>query len=300
MSKFQAYTGPMPVTAPAPINTRSQSMPVGGSLDHFFSVPNVSTVPRIAMSLDGLDKEGKTHYAIVTAPDPVCVISLDSGTDLVATKAVQQYKRDVRVMSIITPEPNPNVTRAADVDANDLALWRQGWSNAKDAGASIRADKSIRSLVIDTGTALFSLCMLAYLGKLKKIPQHMREEPNSDFTKFFNDLYKGRPDLNLIFLHQMKKQYVKSDPNSDEGNWNGLYERAGFNKMGFLVDISMRAGWDYTQRMYYTEVAAIQSTRWGGALSGQRMYGAYNNFGMLGMILFPETEATPDYWGYRP
>lgn len=253
------------------------------------------------MSLDALDKEGKTHYALITTPTPVRVISNDTGTEMVAQKA-RKLGRDVKVMYLDMPEPDPRVVTAKDVDVEDLTQWRKEWDRARSAVLAIGRDRTVKTLVIDTAGKLWNLCLLAHFGKMKKIPQHLREEPNSAFYKMLWDLYKSREDLNIILLHLLKKRY---SPNSKgDMEWDGGYERSGWNQIGAYADVAIRSGWDsrrnpITQQVmgFYTEVQAEKATRWGSGLSGKRWYGEENTFWNLGMELFPETELTPEVWG---
>jgi len=263
-------------------------------LDQYFALPGTSIQPRLVLSLDALDKEGKTHYALMTTPCPVRVISNDTGTEIVAQKA-QAAGRDVRVMYLDMPEPASDVTRARDVDVDDLAQWQKEWKRAKSSIAAIGRDKTVKTLAVDTAGKLWNLCLLSHFGKMKKIPQHLREEPNSEFYKVFWDLYKSREDLNIILLHLMKKQYVPNEKGDFE--WNGKYERQGWNRVGGYVDLTLRSGWDGVRRTFYTEVDSSQATRFGSNLSGQRWYGDQNTFWNLGMEIFPETETTPEVWG---
>jgi hypothetical protein len=269
-----------------------QSKPT--ELDQFFALPGTSIYPRLVLSLDALDKEGKTHYALMTTPTPVRVISNDTGTEIIAQKA-RALGRDVKVMYLDMPNPDPKVTAARDVDVEDLTQWRKEWDRAQSAIAAIGRDKTVKTLAIDTCGKLWNLCLLAHFGKMKKIPQHLREEPNSAFYKMLWDLYKSREDLNIILLHLMKKQYSPNAKGDQE--WNGGYERSGWNQIGGFVDLTLRSGWDGTRRMFYTEVDSSRATRFGSELSGKRWYGNENTFWNLGMEIFPKTESTPEVWG---
>jgi len=276
-------------------------IPVRNELDQYFALPGSSVYPRLVLSLDGLDKEGKTHYALMTTPTPVRVISNDTGTEIVAQKA-RAKGRDVKVMYLDVPEPDPKVTAARDVDAEDLERWKKEWQRAKAALSAIGRDKTVKTLAVDTAGKLWSLCLLSHFGKMKKIPQHLREEPNSEFYKMLWDLYKSRQDLNIILLHLMKKRYSPNAKGDQE--WDGGYERSGWNQIGGYVDMTVRAGWDGSKNYatgqakgFYTEVDNTRATRFGSHLSGRRWYGEQSTFWNLGMEVFPETEMTPEVWG---
>lgn len=281
-----------------------QPPPQRTELDQFFALPGLSVYPRLVMSLDALDKEGKTHYALITTPPPVVVISNDTGTEIIAQKA-RAMGRDVRCMYLDMPDPDPSVTRAKDVDLEDLTIWRKEWSRGVAAMEAIGRDRRVKTLVIDTATKFWNLCLLAHHGKIKKIAQHLREEPNSAFHKTLWDLYKSRQDLNIVLIHLMKKQYVPSSKPGVDAEWNGKYERQGWRDVGAFCDIAIRAGWDSNRNPYngnkpygfYTELDESRACRFGTQLSGKRWYGEENAFWNLGMEIFPQTELTPEVWG---
>ena len=266
-----------------------------GGLDQFFSTPTTTTtIPRIAVSLDGLDKTGKNHWAFMTAPTPLVCISQDTGTEMIAKKAVAAG-RDVKVMYIDAPDPDPTITRADQVNRDEQKVCQREWERVRTVGKMLSQDKKIRTVVFDTGEAVWNLCLMAHFGKTTKIAQHLRTQPNAEYNKFLWDLYEERKDLNIIMIHRLKKLYL---PNAKgEGEWTGGYERRGQNQVGFFVDISLRTGWDPNFRKFYTEVDSSQPTRWGGNLCGARFYDERNTFWNLGFELFPETELTPGVWG---
>lgn len=264
--------------------------------------------PRLAVSLDGQDKCGKSHWAFVTTPDPIVVLTNDTGTKHVLDKAEKRYGRRVAgVCELTYPEPTEHL-KTSDLEKHakaEWAVWKAEWAKAKDAAKSLVGDKSVRTFVVDQATGLWKLCLLSHFGKLKSISQNLRDEANADFQSFFWHLYKGRRDLNIVLIHQLKKEYKENS--KGEAQWTGKWERDGFNKIGYAVDLSLRCGWEQSYKDFYTEVQAEQATRFGAELSGQRWYGDASHssdgipsgFADLAMSIFPETELTPEYWGVR-
>lgn len=268
-------------------------------LSTFFSASPTIEVPRLAISLDALQKCGKTYWALMTAPDPIAVVSNDPGTAHIRNKALALGRR-VSMMEVHLAEPDKTIRKQEDIDKAQWQLWVNEWARVKAAHQAIIADKTIRTLVWDEGASMFDLAQLSHFGKLTgNTRQDKRTDLNADFHKLFWDLYKGRPDLNIILIHKLKKQYVKnSDPNKP-ADWSGKYEREGFNKIGYYVDLSLRLGWDSVKKDYYSEIDAEQSTRYGSELCGKRWYGAENSFTNLALEIFPETILTPEWWGIK-
>lgn len=258
--------------------------------------------PRLAVSIEGLDKCGKSDWALRTAPGPIALVTNDPGTEYVLQKlrSIPDYAKKFPFVLVQNFEkPDPKVIKAADVDKAEWAMWQKEWKKFEGATDALVSDRTCRTVVIDTASELAQLCELSYFGKLRGNARiDIRTEFNRAMAGWFWKLYKGRPDLNIIMIHRLKKQYAPKS-NGGEDAWTGKYEREGFNKAGFLIDIALRTGWDGLKRDFYTEVDVLQATRFGGDLAGQRWYSkdGENGFGWLGMSIFPETENTPEVWG---
>jgi len=298
--------GPVMASRPVPaltIGTLEGNGAAGGAMGagvgagagvkaYFKPVSAIMRPPRIALSLEALDKCGKSHWAIMTPPGPLVVAMTDDGTEYVLRKAKAAGRPVAGVLDL-------HYTRPATIgksQANETLQkeWREKWELFKNGMNAVAADKSIRTVVRDTETEIWQLAQLAYFGRLTQIPQHLRTECNADYLRTFRVLY-GREDLNIVLVHQLKKEYK---PNSKgEADWTGKYERDGMNKIGFAVDLVLRAGWDGNRRSFYTQVPTEQATRFGADLAGKQWYGEESGFGYLGMELFPETGLTPEVWG---
>lgn len=270
--------------------------------DQFFtSSPSKPSIPRLAINLDGLDKCGKTYYALMTAPHPIAVVYNDPGT----ANVIQEARAKGRVIYDLAMDwnaPDPRVIAAADVDKAEHKAWWDAWQRTKDAHYAVLANHRIRTLVQDTGTGVKDLCELAYYGKLKGNARlDVRGTMNADYTKLFWDLYKKRPDLNMIFIHKVKKQYKKAagaNPNSP-GEWTGEYDRQGYGDIGYMMDMAIWCGWDRVYKDFYTCLDDRQATRFGANLLGKvwRAKEGTSTFWNLGMEVFPETMLTPEVWG---
>lgn len=281
---------------------------VNTGLSSFFTPPDKAntTVPRLAISLEALDKCGKSHWALMTAPDPIAIVVINDNT-LVYGKAIRAGRK-VHLLELQYQEPNPAVKAAVEVDKEQHKLWIQEWLKLKNSMRAVIADKSIRTVIWDTATEVWHLAELAHFGKLRGNARiDIRTELNSDYSGVFWNLYKQREDLNIILIHRAKKQYepitdvngkVMLDKNGDpKTEWNGKYERDGFSRTGFNVDITLRAGWSGQRKSFYTHIDENQATRYGGHLSGKTWYGEDSGFANLALEVFPETEATPEIWG---
>lgn len=276
----------------------------------FFKAPEeIKETPRLAISLDALDKCGKTHYSLLTTPHPIALVTNDTGTMHVVKKARKLGIQIPYILEQSIARPDAKIISAKNVDEDDQKAWKKEWSRFEDCTKALAdGDKrvqAVRTFVIDNGSELANLCELAHFGKLRGNARiDIRAEYNASFSKWFWDLYKGRPDLNIIIIHQVKKEYKPNSKGND--SWTGKYERKGFTNIGYAVDMSVRAGWEPTMKDFYTEIDGNQATRYGSELVGKRWYArptddavSPSHFAHLAMSVFPETELEPEYWGLK-
>ena len=266
----------------------------------YFKPPVISQDPyRLAVSVDGRDKRGKTHWCLMTAPEPIAVVSNDTGTHARVQDALKAGRKIAGVFNVEFETPDPKVIAAAKVDQAQHDLWKKSWSQYKESIYRVMDDKTIRTLVKDTETGLYELVQLAVFGKMRSnARKDLWAELNAEYVKLFWDLYKGRPDLNILMIPKAKKQYGADDKPT------GKFERAGHKDVGFQVDLSLNFEWDGVMSNFYTEISRDQPLRYmqnRENLIGKRWYADDetnpSHFGYLAMTVFPETEAEPEYWG---
>lgn len=263
-----------------------------------------NTIPRLSIAADGLPKSGKTHWALMTTPEPVVVVTTDTGTRAIVEKANKAGRNITGVMECVWQSENPNVRSHTDIDKREHEAQKKAWKRFEDFCESLHTDKTVRTLVIDKANNINNLLELSFFGKLKgNQTQNVRTDMNSAFHKLFWDLYKARPDLNMIWIHDHKKAYTAA------GTWTGKYEREGHSKIGGYVDMTLDFGWDSTCQDFYTQVSESNPLRYmtpdseGNFQLGQKWYSKDpdnpSHFGYLAMKIFPETELDPGYWGLK-
>lgn len=185
--------------------------------------------PRVFAATHGLDKSGKTDFAL-QFPKPLAFVPLD--------RPRTEGKDPKRMFPEGVVEPkNPSAPhlppfrfdprRPAEDQISDI------WPRLEDAILGAIEERSFRTLVIDTGSQLWEMVRLHKLGKLSQVMPEKYMEPNQLFRSII-EAAQDRTDLNFIMTHKVKKEYV--DRGSGRGNWNGQYERSGFNDIGFMVE----------------------------------------------------------------
>jgi hypothetical protein len=255
--------------------------------------PKPTKPPRISVATGGSTKRGKTHWALITPPDPVAVISLDPGTRQVVDRGTMMGRT-------ILPKYLDHSKR------EDQATAKKLWQDYRSAIRAIMATRSIRTLVIDTISDCWDLIQLAEFGKLKQNNKFQYGGVNAEFGGLVDEVYYGRPDLNTIYIQKHKKAYV-------DDKWDGkaMYA-AGFSGLDFLVDLSL--GHTFTGKEGFgITTLSTEATRFGPEFSGITMTGDDCSFSALAMHIFADPEYPdraklmgftdegndPEYWGIR-
>jgi len=183
----------------------------------FADAKDFKSLPRLIMSLSGLEKQGKTHFAL-TAPGPVAVFDTDIGGEGVTEK----FTKDKKVL--VT-----KVARITDGDDDAVDDAEEEWDRVKGAYLYLLRGKDVRTIVFDTATEIWELLRIARFGRLTQVMPYQYGPVNKEYRDLIREAYAY--DKNLILLHKMKAQYVNDKR-------TGEYERAGFNDTGFLVQVN--------------------------------------------------------------
>jgi hypothetical protein len=180
------------------------------------------TVKRLIMSIDGLEKNGKNHFAF-TAPGPLAVISLDNGLDGV----VQKFQREKEIYVAQYRSPIQTGATAQDVSNSAQATWK---GIATDYLEALET-KEMRSVILDTGTEMWETLRLARFGKLTQVMPHHYGPVNAEWRDVVRQAYDH--DKHVLYLHKLKDDYVNDKR-------TGEYKRSGMSDMGFLVQVAGR------------------------------------------------------------
>lgn len=200
---------------------------------------------RIVIAVDGLDKHGKTRFAL-TAPKPLVYLDFDIGKEGVLEKAPN-------ASAIITSDPfiflpseitfdidNEEARSKKVMDAADpqLTRFRSTYLDClrkpvlkKPGGRLLKA----RTLVIDTGSEAWQLLRLCYLGKLTQVRPHHYVEVNGLMRDLVRAAFES--DVNVIWLHKLKAEW--KDNAEGKGRKTGTLERDGFDAMAYLVQANL-------------------------------------------------------------
>lgn len=233
---------------------------------------------RAVCSSTAKEKTGKTYFGM-TFPGPIGAISTDTGTEEIA-KLFMKKKRIV-----ISHFKSADDLRR-DGGGSEKAKQRAEaeWLRMKEAAYSVVDNKKFRTLLFDTGTEAWELCRMARFGKLAQVmPQHYTEV-NSEFRALVKAAYE-RKDLNVLFLHKVKKEYRTGSSGKD--NWTGKWERSGFGDLPYLVDVNLENYFDPEAKTFGIRVVDSRINML--EVVGSELEGDLCSFPMLAELLFPDT-----------
>lgn len=248
---------------------------------HGFTFAQVATRRRIILALDGLEKQGKTHFAL-TAPGPIAYMNFDDGDEGVVDKFVtdkQVVKADYR----ISMGRNDDET-----SANAKTMWQAFVRDYEAAltGQLVVGGKKlhIRTIVWDTATETWELLRLFRFGKLTQVMPHHYGPVNAEYRRVVRKAFES--DVNLILLHKLKAEYENkvNAAGKEVSNKTGRFVRAGFSEMAFLAQMNAIA---YRDESGFNML--IKDCRQNMELAGQVIPEPMLDFPTVAGMVFPDS-----------
>lgn len=237
--------------------------------------PAPTTVnPRLILSVQGLEKNGKTHFAL-TAPGPIAVINFDTGLEGVVHKFATEKQivhADYRVEA--------GNGSADTIAGNAQKVWAKYMADYKWALANMR------TIVIDTGSELWELLRLARFGKLTQVMPHHYGPVNNEFRQMVKMAYDG--SANVIFLHKMKDEYLNTvnSAGKEISNKTGKKVRVGFSDIGYLVQSNLLSEYDPEAADFQI---TIRDCRQNASLNGEVVPAPLNDFPTIAQMILPDS-----------
>lgn len=242
-----------------------------------FRVVNSKPKPRLILSIEGLDKSGKSNLAF-TAPGPIGYLEFDIGAEGV----VEKFQHTKEILS-----PSPYETRF-EGGAQKTDATKEFERFERDFKSSIT---KLRSTVVDTASETWELLRLARFGKLTQVKPHNYVEVNQEYRDLVRFAFEH--DSNLLLLHKLKATWQEGK--DGKSSKTGELERAGFSETGYLVQMNVRC-WREEQR----EVGdlgfrcQILNCRQNPEVAGEILQNEQISFATLGMLALPDLPA--DVW----
>jgi hypothetical protein len=162
-----------------------------------------------------------------------------------------------------------------------VAEWTRFLKGYKAACES----KWLRTIIMDTATAVWGLLRLVRFGKLAQVPPHKYGAVNTEYENLINMAYES--DKNLILIHSMKKEYTNE-------RWTGGYERDGYSRTGYIVQAE--ATMEFVENINGKPIFActLHNCHQNMGVAGLRLEGSMASFPWIGMSVFPDSN--PDEW----
>lgn len=223
-----------------------------------FGKANDAVRRRLIMSIEGLEKSGKTHLAL-TAPGPIALFDFDTGLEGVVGKFTPTKEIYVK-----------DYVGASEAGRGDYA---QVWEKCRLEFKTLLKHPPLRSVVVDTDTERWELLRMARFGKLDQIMPQFYGPVNSEYRGLVRDAYAS--DKNVILLHKMKTVWVKNTRTDD-------VERSGFGEMGYLVQINVRT-WRDDDGVFH---AYIKDCRQNPNVAGMDLTGEMCDFNVISDLIF--------------
>lgn len=243
---------------------------------------------RMIISSRAHDKTGKTHFAM-TAPGPIYYAGTEDGDEGVVDRLAETLQKVV-VQKDFTIPPNKK----------DKGLYEKIWDEFASTWVAVCDSKKFRTLVVDNTGDLWALIRLARFGKLTQVMPENYGPVTAEFEELMN-YPKKFPNLNVVYIHRLTKEYKPGKDGNKRGEWTGQYEMKGCNSMPYLVQVNIehfRYLRDDNKRGFGIRII---NSRLNGSTDGVELTDNFEglgidmcNFQSLGVTMFPES--TEDDW----
>lgn len=233
--------------------------------------------PRLIVSVEGLDKVGKTAFAL-SAPGPIAYLETDMGTEGV----IEKFQADKVILSPAAYESRFEGGAAKNDAEKEFNRFEKEFRLAL---------ANTRSVVIDTASDIWEMLRMARFGKLTQVKPHHYAPVNAEYKDLITSAYDS--EANLILLHKLKATWAEgSDGKSSK---TGQFERQGFADTGYLVQVNVRC-WREEEREpgdlgFRMQVLNCRSNP---EIAGEVLANEMITFQTLGMLAKPDVD--PSVW----
>lgn len=218
---------------------------------------------RLILCTEGLEKEGKTHFAL-SAPDPIIIHNFDVGLE----GMVHKFKgKDIKKRNYKVPR----FPRGSNVDVVSEAT-KVIWEDFQES--YYESLKIARTVIVDTGGEAWETLRLAEFGKMDQVKPHHYSRVNQPMRDLVRTAFDY--DSNVIWNHKLKDEYI-------DDTRTGRFERAGFKDMGFLTQADIRL---YKEDGQFKIL--VNSCRQNPELEGMEL--PNDGFAAFAMMVYPDSE----------
>lgn len=278
------------------------TLPASFAKDGFLDYEKTRGRRRIMIGSEGLSNSGKSEFAL-SMPGPGIALCLDRGIKGLMENQNPPPTRQSNWAVKIIKVPKPGQIAIPDPNKNPyLDYWRAFYSDVK----KVLANADCLSLLIDGDSDSWELQRMAVFGKVSKVPSIQYTQVNTDRRALYAMLFDS--EKNIVATNKLRKHYVPKLKNGrvetgGDGKpikeWDGTYERQGFEDQGYLWDIQlrhMRGDVDDPERHAGEWGIRILECKPNVNLVGFEMWGDLCNFSSLVESVYPHIKRSE--WGF--
>ena len=263
---------------------------------------------RIVLGIMGGEGSGKSDVAF-TAPQPILAIGCDPNVEDIACKVFDADTCDDldpgQCRLVMLPYPAVGFETDEDAIAREAT---EAWDVMTDALAEVirkRAKVQPRTVVLDSGTLIDKLNVLAEFGRTDKISPQVRRIKMGNLNARFMGLFRGleQAGCHVIVTHQCRPKWETQEVRGRNGieekdvQVPGEFERVGFKQMGYILNTEILTLFDparegklagkFGMRVLRSMArpAVVGREYWGKTEEGVRQAG----FPYLATLLYPHT-----------
>jgi hypothetical protein len=226
----------------------------------------------VVLSVEGLDKSGKTHFAF-TAPGPICYISTDWGDEGV----IQKFPNK-QIIRPIAGDLKLDIPAA--LDRSDPTVIQPCFKKAVDRFVTEyrkAIELGVRTIILDKGSELWEWIRLAHYGRQST----NRNDYITTANAFYRDLVReaNLAGINLIIINEVKALWESyNEDGKVKFRKTDKFESSGNEKDPQLVTARLRMTFIEPQMNLKGEI--VQPGRFETQVRRCR-----DNFGAVGMTL---------------
>lgn len=202
------------------------------------AVPNAKG---ILLSIEGLEKTGKTYLPLATAPEPVAYIGCDRDNSRLLKTLIKKGRDISWSQHLYTPMENENILKEKDVEVlrrmaiRALPFWKGFRADYLEA---LKGD--YRTVVFDSGARAWALLRIVRYGKHTQVNPILYSQTNYEFA---NLLHLGRASGKVvIIINRIGDEWKDTldDHGKKVGIKTGKLVTQGFKDMNFEMEAILR------------------------------------------------------------
>lgn len=227
---------------------------------------------RLIITVNGQPKTGKTRF-LLTAPKPLVYFNFDEGFDPDENPMREFMGEDIQVFHRKLPV-DPLGLREENIDR-----YKEIWQDFEEVHTRAMQDDSIRSIGWDSGSEIWEIARMVYLGRLTNVKSHHYTEVNARFkalTRMANEYRK-----NLIITHHVKPLY-QNDMRTEN------FEPSGFSGVEAIAQCNTWTYFDPDEDPAFW--MKVSNCRYEPFLADRIFEGRMLEFKFIAQAAFPESD----------